>query len=100
MEQFLSNLSHPGYTFLDVLFTLKDLAAEGEKISRDKKCIMHLMQKVCERIGCRPVNFLYELFGSFLEKTINIFPQYISALLFLMFLFPELYFQLFVFHLY
>jgi hypothetical protein len=71
MEQFLSNLSHPGYTFLDVLFTLKDLAAEGEKISRDKKCIMHLMQKVCERIGCRPVNFLYELFGSFLEKTIN-----------------------------
>ena len=75
VEQFLSNLSHPGQTFIDALFALKEIAREKGGIPLDKEGIIHLINETGERIGCRSVKFLYERFSLFLRTVIkNGFP--------------------------
>jgi hypothetical protein len=75
VEHFLSNLSHPGYTFFKTLKALKEIAKEDGGVSTNAKDIMKLLNKVCERIGCRPIGYLYQSFSLSLESIIdNFFP--------------------------
>jgi hypothetical protein len=70
-ENFFSNLSHPGFTFLDAFYALKEIAKEEGGVPTDRKGVTNLIKKTCERIGCLPINFLYKEFETFLAFAID-----------------------------
>jgi len=70
-EQFLQELNHPGQSFLDVFFALKEIVSEKGGLSFKANDIKSFLNQVCERRGYREIDFLYKAFGLFLDGVVH-----------------------------
>ena len=60
---------------IDSFFALKEIAKENGGIPISEKEIKRPIRQACERIGCRPINYLYEVFEEFLKSVVyKLFP--------------------------